>query len=122
MSQVSIFFLPLTFVTSVFGMSNMPTEHEFNIFGIVMTTVCVPFFFLIGSLNTTQGMRFWRSRYHSFISKVFGKKDKADDMTETKTDYDDDDDQSENEDSTGTLSRLWLCGLPGGRITCFTIS
>lgn len=31
-------------------------------FGIVTATVCVPFFVLIGSLNTTRGMHFWRSR------------------------------------------------------------
>ena len=76
-------------------MSNMPTEHEFNIFGIVMTTVCVPFFFLIGSLNTTQGMRFWRSRYHAVIAKVFSRKIKGDETIDGKSDKDD---QSENEE------------------------
>lgn len=59
---MSIFFLPLTFVTSVFGMTNMPTERHYWMFGIVTATVCVPFFVLIGSLNTTRGMQFWRSR------------------------------------------------------------
>jgi hypothetical protein len=35
LTLVSIFFLPLTFVTSVFGMTNMPTERHYWMFGIV---------------------------------------------------------------------------------------
>lgn len=31
-------------------------------FSIVIATVCVPFFILIGSLNTNRGMRFWQAR------------------------------------------------------------
>lgn len=53
---------PLTFVTSVFGMTNMSTEHTFWEFGTVLVTVCVPFFLLIGSLNTTKGYEFWKAR------------------------------------------------------------
>lgn len=45
-------------------MTNMPTEHQFKWFGITMATVCIPFFLLIGSLNTTSGMEFWRSKWH----------------------------------------------------------
>lgn len=70
-NQVSIFFLPLTFVTSVFGMSNMPDKIEFTDFTITMVAVCVPFFLLIGSLNTTSGMEFWRSKWHIMLAWVF---------------------------------------------------
>lgn len=63
LTLVNIFFLPLTFVTSVFGMSNMPQKHDYWMFAIVISTVCVPFFILIGSLNTTRGMRFWREQF-----------------------------------------------------------
>ncbi|TVY80629.1 hypothetical protein LSUE1_G003971, partial [Lachnellula suecica] len=70
LTLVSIFFLPLTFVTSVFGMTNMPTEHQFKLFGIVMATVCIPFFLLIGSLNTTIGMEFWRAKWHQLLSYI----------------------------------------------------
>lgn len=63
-------FLPLTFVTSVFGMTNMSTEHHFWEFGIVTGTVCVPFFILIGSLNTTKGMQFWRAKTHAAIKYI----------------------------------------------------
>ncbi|KAK0106339.1 hypothetical protein ONS96_003977 [Cadophora gregata f. sp. sojae] len=70
LTLVSIFFLPLTFVTSVFGMSNMPSEG-FKDFTITMVAVCVPFFLLIGSLNTTSGMEFWRSKWHKLLAWVF---------------------------------------------------
>lgn len=73
LGQVSIFFLPLTFVTSVFGMTNMPQEGNFDDFAIVMSVVCIPFFLLIGSLNTTSGMAFWRTKYHSVVDWVAGK-------------------------------------------------
>ncbi|CAL3971613.1 unnamed protein product [Diplocarpon coronariae] len=71
LTLVSIFFLPLTFVTSVFGMTNMPTERDFKWFGVTMVTVCVPFFLLIGSLNTTSGMTFWRGKWHQFLAWAF---------------------------------------------------
>lgn len=89
LTLVSIFFLPLTFVTSVFGMTNMPTtphywvcyEHHAlvitfadapQLFGIVTATVCIPFFILIGSLNTTRGMHFWREKTAAFFHN-FGR-------------------------------------------------
>lgn len=62
LTMVSIFFLPLTFVTSVFGMTNMPTEERYWNFGIVTACVCVPFFVLIGSLNSNRGMHFWHRK------------------------------------------------------------
>ncbi|KAI9643740.1 hypothetical protein NHQ30_008364 [Ciborinia camelliae] len=67
LTMVSIFFLPLTFVTSVYGMTNMRTDQDFTPFGITMATVCVPFFFLVGALNTTSGMQFWRVRWYRFL-------------------------------------------------------
>ncbi|KAK0982474.1 hypothetical protein LTR54_014704 [Friedmanniomyces endolithicus] len=62
LTLVSIFFLPLTFVTSVFGMTNMPTERHYWTFGIATATICIPFFVLLGSLNSTRGMNFWRGK------------------------------------------------------------
>jgi hypothetical protein len=70
LTLVSIFFLPLTFVTSVFGMTNMPTKPHFVAFAIVTATVCVPFFVLIGSLNSRRGMHFWRRRTSATWQKV----------------------------------------------------
>jgi hypothetical protein len=49
-------------------MTNMPSEHDFKNFGIVMGTVCVPFFVLIGFLNTTAGMEFWRDKWHRILT------------------------------------------------------
>lgn len=66
LTLVNMFFLPLTFVTSVFGMTNMPSEGFFWRFGVVMATVCVPFF-LIGSMNTNSGMRFWKEHVRNLL-------------------------------------------------------
>ncbi|KUI52730.1 hypothetical protein VP1G_00104 [Cytospora mali] len=70
LTLVSIFFLPLTFVTSVFGMTNMPTEPIYWPFAVVTVTVCVPFFFLVGSLNSTRGMRFWRNKTNAAFHAI----------------------------------------------------
>jgi hypothetical protein len=68
LTLVNMFFLPLTFVTSVFGMTNMPPDADFWRFGVVMVTVCVPFFLLIGSMNTNSGMRFWREHIRAMFA------------------------------------------------------
>ncbi|KAF2136265.1 uncharacterized protein K452DRAFT_237687 [Aplosporella prunicola CBS 121167] len=70
LTLVNIFFLPLTFVTSVFGMTNMPTEPHFWPFGITMVCVCVPFLLLIGSLNTTKGYEFWKTRCKALFKTI----------------------------------------------------
>lgn len=45
----------------------MPTEHSFWEFGTVLVTVSMPFFLLIGSLNTTKGYEFWKARCKEVI-------------------------------------------------------
>lgn len=72
LTLVNMFFLPLTFVTSVFGMTNMDANASFWRFGVVLVTVCVPFFLLIGSMNTNRGMRFWREQFGTAIVCFFG--------------------------------------------------
>lgn len=70
LTLVSIFFLPLTFVTSVFGMENMPNKGAWHAFAYVTVAICLPFFVLIGSLNTHKGMVFWRSRTRAVFSAI----------------------------------------------------
>lgn len=54
---------PLTFVTSVFGMTNMPADPSpYWPFAITLAAVCVPFFSLIGFLSTDFGYRIWARR------------------------------------------------------------
>ncbi|KAF2091613.1 hypothetical protein K490DRAFT_31641 [Saccharata proteae CBS 121410] len=92
LTLVNIFFLPLTFVTSVFGMTNMPTDRHYWPFAIVMVTVCIPFFLLVGSLNTTKGYEFWKAQVLKVIRpmghvkktiKDRKKKEGADDDSES---------------------------------------
>jgi hypothetical protein len=54
LTLVSIFFLPLTFVTSVFGMTNMPPNGSFKPFGIVTAAICVPTYFFLVSVNSPE--------------------------------------------------------------------
>lgn len=70
LTLVTIFFLPLTFVTSVFGMTNMPQNDSFHPFAIVTVIICVPTYMLIGSLNTTTGLQFWTTKTRSFFHNV----------------------------------------------------
>jgi hypothetical protein len=44
------------------------TEHHYWAFGITMATVCIPFFLLIGSLNSTHGLDFWKRKVNSAMS------------------------------------------------------
>jgi ribosomal protein L13E len=52
-------------VTSVYGMTNMDTTPTFWQFGVTLATVCVPFFILIGFLNTDAGYRFFHEKTKS---------------------------------------------------------
>jgi len=57
---------------SVFGMTDMSSYHFFKWFAVTMVTVCIPFFLMIGSLNTTSGMEFWRKKWHQSLEWVMG--------------------------------------------------
>ena len=70
LTLVTIFFLPLTFVTSVFGMTNMDPDDSFRPFGIVTAVICLPTYMLIGSLNTTSGIQFWRMKTKQLFSLI----------------------------------------------------
>ncbi|ROW02459.1 hypothetical protein VMCG_06145 [Cytospora schulzeri] len=57
LTGVSMLFLPLTFVTSVFGITQFTfTANDWR-FPVTMVAVCVPFFLLIFILQTRAGMR-----------------------------------------------------------------
>jgi len=62
LTLVSIFFLPLTFVTSVFGMTNMPPNDSFRPFAITTACICLPTYLLILMVNDSD-------RFQYIISK-----------------------------------------------------
>jgi CorA-like Mg2+ transporter protein len=66
LTLVTIFFLPLTFVTSVFGMTNMDPSSTFIPFGIVTAVICIPTYLLIGILNSHTG----KSSLLALLSKI----------------------------------------------------
>lgn len=68
----------------------MPTERRFEHFGITMATVCIPFFLLIGSLNTTLGMRFWVGKWQRLVSWVMRTPVSQDEETSDDEDETDD--------------------------------
>lgn len=71
LTKVNMFFLPLTFVTSIFSMSIMPPDSSFWQFGVAMATVCVPLILLIGSMSTNRGMKFWTKQFRFFIGTQY---------------------------------------------------
>src|SRR6476661_1952283 len=70
LTMVSIFFLPLTFVTSVYGMTDMPLGPDYTFFAITTCAVCIPFFILIGSLNSRRGLHFWKRKMQAAFSAI----------------------------------------------------
>ncbi|KAI9653280.1 MAG: hypothetical protein M1831_006115 [Alyxoria varia] len=70
LTLVTIFFLPLTFVTSVFGMSAFPSDGDFDHFAWTVVCVCLPTYFLIGSLNSQAGLDWWTRQTRVFYSYV----------------------------------------------------
>ncbi len=43
-------------------------SHIFRIFAICTTSVCVPFFILVGSLNSKRGLHFWKNKIQRAFS------------------------------------------------------
>ena len=81
---MSISFLPLTFITSIFGMNGMHPQHNFVFIGIMIILSCVTTYILIGLLNDGSGFgrwmesfmqNFWKERFAS-LSSIFDYKPK----------------------------------------------
>jgi len=57
LTSVSMIFLPLTFVTSVFGITQFEISEKDWRFAVTMVSVCIPFFLLIVILQTQAAMQ-----------------------------------------------------------------
>ncbi|KAH8904541.1 hypothetical protein BR93DRAFT_883002 [Coniochaeta sp. PMI_546] len=79
LTGVSMLFLPLTFVTSVFGITTLDIQANDWRFPVTMVTVCVPFFVLIFVLQTRAGVSALRKSGKYFdkqVSHFFGTGDR----------------------------------------------
>lgn len=54
LTLVTIFFLPLMFVTGVFGMTNMPPDDDFVPAIVMACVVCIPTYLLIAVINSPE--------------------------------------------------------------------
>jgi len=117
LTLVNMLFLPMMFVTSVFGMTNMPTEQHYWAFGITLATVTIPFFLLIGSLNSTSGMKWWGDRWRTvevLCKRAFRRKKKRSELSLVE---DKDPNEVMRTRSTSTLEGMALrLGRPPGMI------
>ncbi|KAH7092600.1 hypothetical protein FB567DRAFT_463822 [Paraphoma chrysanthemicola] len=76
---VNLFFMPLTFVTSIFGMTNMQeSPAPFWPFGVTLAAICIPFFSIIGFLSTKYGYHMWATNASRLWRWLFPKKPAAD--------------------------------------------
>ncbi|KAG9238885.1 hypothetical protein BJ875DRAFT_449779 [Amylocarpus encephaloides] len=107
LTLVNIFFLPLTFVTSVFGMTNMDDNGPFWPFAITLTTLCVPFFLLIGSMNTNRGMEFWTVNVGRPFVHLFKRDPKK--MIRSASMNSESDNEKEDNDK-GRLNKIAIAG------------
>ncbi|KJY01380.1 hypothetical protein TI39_contig293g00003 [Zymoseptoria brevis] len=65
LTLVNLFFLPLTFVASVFGMEILPDREPLWRFAAVTVAICLPCFILVDSLNSRAGLHWWRSKCYA---------------------------------------------------------
>jgi hypothetical protein len=72
LTLVSAFFLPLIFVATAFGMSNIPRELSFKPFIITLLAVCLPSWLLITTINTTFDDSIWRNKWHQLLAWFHG--------------------------------------------------
>lgn len=67
---VTMFFLPLTFVTSIFGMTNMPPEDSFLPFALTSVGICVPTYFIILVVNNVDKVKRWITNMELFFTHM----------------------------------------------------
>lgn len=66
---ITIFFLPLGYVTSVYGMNNMPMDGPFYPFAYTTIAICLPTYVLMGLLWPTNPIETWNGWFRKGKSK-----------------------------------------------------
>ncbi|KHE80986.1 hypothetical protein GE21DRAFT_1275760 [Neurospora crassa] len=76
LTMVSMLFLPLTFVTSVFGITTLEISVDDWRFPVTLIAVCIPFFMVIFVLQTRWGMKMAKNlgnRIDRYTSELFNR-------------------------------------------------
>lgn len=63
---ITVFFLPLGFVTSVFGMQNMPQSAPFDNFAVTLVAICIPTYLIMIAIWPTNPMQRWKKRFETY--------------------------------------------------------
>ncbi|KAK3384966.1 hypothetical protein B0H63DRAFT_472038 [Podospora didyma] len=74
LTGLSMLFLPLTFVTGVFGITQLEIRADDWRFPVTMVSVCIPFFLLIFVLQTRAGLnavKRWSKSAENYAYRVF---------------------------------------------------
>ncbi|EXJ81599.1 hypothetical protein A1O1_07663 [Capronia coronata CBS 617.96] len=70
LTLVTLFFLPLTFVTSIYGMTNMPPEDSYLPFAVTTVGICIPTYLLILVVNSREGLKMMLTALGLFITRL----------------------------------------------------
>ncbi|KAL6241033.1 hypothetical protein RBB50_012128 [Rhinocladiella similis] len=71
LTLVTLFYLPLTFVTSIFGMTNMPVDDNFVPFAMTVVGICIPTYLLILIVNNPDNSRKMLANLSLVFVKLF---------------------------------------------------
>ncbi|KAK1774918.1 hypothetical protein QBC45DRAFT_23176 [Copromyces sp. CBS 386.78] len=89
LTVVSMLFLPLTFVTSIFGITTLEISVDDWRFPVTLLAVCIPFFMIIFVLQTRWGMKKakrWGTNIERYTSGLFGTPSSTN-QWQTSSDY-----------------------------------
>ncbi|KIW93125.1 uncharacterized protein Z519_05730 [Cladophialophora bantiana CBS 173.52] len=70
LTLVTLFYLPLSYVTGIYGMTNMPPNDSFLPFAITTVGICIPTYLLIVIVNNPHGVKTLLANIGLFFTRV----------------------------------------------------
>ncbi|OCT48370.1 Mg2+ transporter protein CorA-like/Zinc transport protein ZntB [Cladophialophora carrionii] len=70
LTLVTLFYLPLSYVTGIYGMTNMPPEDSFLPFALTTVGICVPTYLLILIVNNPETFRKLLTNIGLFFTRI----------------------------------------------------